>query len=118
MMVNYQRKEYIMTGKKTEIIIPSLEEDAIINAQIAADPDDFEWDEETFANAVTTPELLALNPQYSKLPQFANIKPAESISVGIDPDIARHFEKSGGGWKRRLNQTLREAVFGSSKTEK
>ena len=107
-----------MTNKKREIIIPSLEEDAIINAQIAADPDDFEWDEETFANAVTTPELLALYPHYSKLPQFANIKPAESVSVGIDTDIARHFQKSGNGWKKRLNQTLRDAVVGNGETEK
>ena len=107
-----------MTNKKRKIIIPSPEEDAIINAQIAADPDDREWTEEDFANAVTTPELLALYPQYSKLPQFANIKPAASISVGIDPDIARHFEKNGGSWKRRLNQALREAVFGSSEVEK
>ena len=107
-----------MASGKDKIIRCTPEEDAIINAQIAADPDDFEWTEEHFANAVTTPELLALHPQYSKLPQFANIKPAESVNVGIDPDIARHFEKSGGGWKRRLNQTLREAVFGSSETEK
>ena len=107
-----------MASSKNKIIRCTPEEDAIINAQIAADPDDFEWTEEHFANAVTTPELLALYPQYSKLPQFANIKPAESISVGIDPDIARHFEKNGGSWKRRLNQVLREAVFGSSETEK
>ena len=40
-----------MTDKKREIIIPSPEEDAIINAQIAADPDDREWTDEDFANA-------------------------------------------------------------------
>ena len=107
-----------MSNIRNRIIRCTPEEDAIINAQIAADPDDREWTDEDFANALTYKELLALNPQYSKLPQFANIKPAESISVEIDPDIARHFEKSGGGWKRRLNQTLREAVFGSSETEK
>ena len=107
-----------MASGKNKIIRCTPEEDAIINAQIAADPDDFEWTEEHFANAVTTPELLALHPQYSKLPQFAHIKPAESIRVGIDPDIARHFEKSGGSWKRQLNQALREAVFGNGDTEK
>ena len=103
-----------MTRKKREIIIPSEEEDSIINAQIAdGDPDEREWTDEDFANAVSTPELLALHPHYSKLPQFAHIKPAKSISVGIDPDIARHFEKGGGHWKTRLNQALRDAVFGA-----
>ena len=107
-----------MASGKNKIIRCTPEEDAIINAQIAADPDDFEWTEEHFANVVTTPELLAMYPQYSKLPQFANIKPAESISVGIDPDIARYFEKNGGSWKRRLNQALREAVFGNGNAGK
>ena len=103
-----------MAINKDEIIRCTPEEDAIINAQIAADPDDFEWTEEHSFNAVTTPELLALHPRYSKLSQFTHIKPATSIKVGIDPDIAKHFYKDGGHWKRRLNQALRDAVFGNS----
>ena len=53
-----------MASDKNKISRCTPEEDAIINAQIAADPDDREWTEEDFANAVTTPELLALYPQY------------------------------------------------------
>ncbi len=103
-----------MTDKKRKIIIPSLEEDAIINAQIAAgDPDEREWTDEDFFNAVTTPELLALHPEHAKDPGFSHIKPAKSIKVGIDPDIAWHFYKDGGHWKTRLNQFLRDAVFGN-----
>ncbi len=102
-----------MAINKHEIIRCTPEEDAIINAQIAADPDDFEWTEEHSFNAVTTPELLALHPHYSKLSQFAHIKPATSIKVGIDPDIAKYFYKDGGHWKRLLNQFLRDAVFGN-----
>ena len=107
-----------MASSRDETIRCTPEEDAIINAQIAADPDDHEWTEEDFANALTAPELLALYPHYSKLPQFAGIKPAESVSVGIDPDIARHFQKSGGAWKKRLNQALRSIMFVNSETEK
>ncbi len=103
-----------MASSKDKIIRCTPEEDAIINAQITAgDPDEREWTDEDFANAVSTPELLALYPHYSKLPQFAHIKPAKSISVGIDPDIARHFEKGGGHWKTRLNQALRDVLFGN-----
>ena len=61
-----------MTGKKVEIIIPTPEEDAVINAQIAADPDDFEWTDECFANALTTDELLSQHPELRKLAQFTN----------------------------------------------
>ena len=103
---------------KKDIVRCTPEEDAIINAQIAADPDDFEWTEEDFFNAVSTPELLALYPHYSKLSQFEHIKPAKYVNVGIDPDLAKHFEKAGGHWKRRLNQALRDAVFGDCGTEK
>ena len=98
---------------KDEIIRCTPEEDAIINAQIAADPDDFEWTEEHSFNSVTHPELLALHPEHANDPLFSHTKPAKSINVGIDPDIARHFYKGGGHWKRRLNQFLRDAVFGN-----
>ena len=108
-----------MTRKKREIIIPSEEEDAIINAQIAAgDPDEREWTDEDFFNAVSTPELLALHPEHANDPGFSHIEPATSIKVGIDPDIAKHFFKAGGHWKRRLNQVLRDAVFGNGETGK
>ena len=103
---------------KDEIIRCTPEEDAIINAQIAADPDDFEWTEEHSFNSVTHPELLALHPEHANDPLFSHTKPANSISVGIDPDIAKYFYKEGGHWKRRLNQFLREAVFGGVETEK
>ena len=102
---------------KKEIIRCTPEEDAIINAQIAADPDDFEWTEEHSFNAVSSPELLALHPEHANDPVFSNTKPAKSINVGIDPDIAKYFYKDGGHWKRRLNQVLREAVFGGEAGE-
>ena len=104
---------------KKDIVRCTPEEDAIINAQIAAgDPDEREWTEEDFFNAVSTPELLALHPEHANDPGFSHIEPATSIKVGIDPDIAKHFFKDGGHWKRRLNQALRVAVFGDCETEK
>ena len=110
-----------MASSKKRIIRCTPEEDAIINAQIAANPDEREWTDEDFANALTTPELVAKYPHLAKLPQFApfaqNPPPAgEPVSVGIDPDIVGHFRKSGAGWKKRLNQTLRDAVFGGGET--
>jgi len=107
-----------MTSRKSEIIIPSEEEDAVINAQIAADPDDREWTDEDFATALTAPELLSLYPHLARPSQFAHIKPAEPVLVEIDIDVVKHFRKSGEGWEKRLNQALRDAVFGNSNAEK
>ena len=67
-----------MTNKITMrlSLCPSLEEDAIINAQIAADPDDREWTDEDFANALTYKELLA---EYPELAAFDHHKAKEAL---------------------------------------
>ena len=107
-----------MTRKKREIIIPSEEEDAIINAQIAAgEPDEREWTDEDFANALSYKELLAKYPElaafdHHKAKAEAPKPPErEKVSVGIDIDIVRHYQKSGEGWEKRLNQVLRSSLY-------
>ena len=107
--------------KRRKIIIPTPEEDTIINAGIADDPDTFELDAEWFANALTTEELLAQYPELAgviPLSNSSNTAPnSEPVSVKIDADIADHFRNSGAGWERRLNQSLRQTVFGSGKPD-
>lgn len=106
-----------MTRKKPEIIIPSEEEDAIINAQITAgDPDEREWTDEDFANALSYKELLAKYPELAAFDhEKAKIAPKpperEKVRVGIDIDIVRHYQKSGEGWEKRLNQVLRSSLY-------
>lgn len=63
-----------MASDRDRIIRCTPEEDAIINAQIAADPDDREWTEEDFANAMTTEELIARYPHLARLDQFAKYR--------------------------------------------
>ena len=53
-----QEAETLITADGHQIILPTPEEDAAINAQIAADPDDFELDDEWFENAKPTKELF------------------------------------------------------------
>ncbi len=107
--------------KRRKIIVPTPEEDAIINAGIADDPDTFELDSEWFANALTTKELLAQNPDLAQvipLSNSSNTAPnGKTVRVAIDADIADHFRKSGAGWERRLNQALRQTVFGKDTVE-
>ena len=69
--------------KKRKIIIPTPEEDAIINAGIADDPDTFELDAEWFANALTTEELLA---QYPELTKVIPLSPARKTAPTEEAD--------------------------------
>ena len=107
-----------MTKKKRKIIIPSPEEDAIINAGIADDPDTFELDAEWFANAKPTAEVLPhILERYHRAKHEQKSATGEPVSVKIDADIAEHFRNSGAGWERRLNQALRQTVFGNASSE-
>lgn len=73
------------------------EEDAAINAGIAADPDTFELDDEWFAKA-----------RRGGRPKSA--APKESTTLRLDPDVLEHFKASGPGWQTRINAALRKAA--------
>ena len=32
------------------------------------------------------------------------------VSLRLDPDVIAHFRRSGPGWQRRINETLRKAA--------
>ena len=69
--------------KRRKVIIPTPEEDAIINAGIADDPDTFELDAEWFASAITTKELLAQYPHLAKVIPLSN---SNRTAPKVEPD--------------------------------
>ena len=86
-------------------------EETAINAGIARDPDTFELDDEWFAQARqwmkdNTETVKRLRNVSSKWPA------KEWANIPIDYDILDHFRASGPDWHKRLNDTLRKAVFG------
>ena len=87
-------------------------EEVAINVGIARDPDTFELDDEWFANAR---QWMADNPEIVQQMRSIEFKwPAkEWAHLPIDFDILDHFRKDGPGWHERLNDTLRQAVFGT-----
>ena len=81
--------------RKPKIVIPTPEEDDIINAGIADDPDTFELDAEWFANAITTEEMLAQHPELIGVIPLSKgstgTATGEPVIARIEADIADHF---------------------------
>ena len=103
-----------MSKLTPDTIMPTPEEDAAINAGIAADPDTEELDDAWFARArpasVVDPGLLE-RVRRGRGRQTAPTK--EQVTIRLDADITAHFRAGGPGWQTRLNDALRRAVFRS-----
>ena len=78
--------------RKPKIIIPTPDEDAIITAGIADDPDTFELDTEWFANAIATEEMLAQHPELVGIIPTSkgstNSATTESVGVRAEADTS------------------------------
>lgn len=75
---------------------PTPEEDAAINAGIAADPDTHELSDAEFAQ---------LRPVRGR-PKGSGTK--TSTTVRFDADVLAAFRATGKGWQTRMNDALRE----------
>ena len=107
-----------MSNPRTKIVIPSPEEDAIINAGIADDPDTFELDDEWFANAKSSAEAVPHILERHRRTRGKQKSPVKKdIHIRLDSDIVEHFRNGGAGWQTRLNEALRQAVFGVGPAE-
>jgi uncharacterized protein (DUF4415 family) len=107
---------YLTTKSGRKVLLPTDEEDAEINAQIAADPDDFELDDEWFKNARPASEVLPeifgaglaaemLKPKGGR-PVAEN--PKIFTGIRLDADILVAFKAGGKGWQTRMNDALKE----------
>ena len=98
------------------IELPSDEEDARINAGIAADPDSPEWTEADFAaakpaaqffDADTFKGLAALKRRPGERgPQKAPTKAATTIR--LSPEVMAAFKATGKGWQTRIDAALKD----------
>ncbi len=89
-------------------------EETAINVGIAQDPDAPEWTEEDWARARPAIEVHPELVEWSLRRRGKQKAPTkELISIRLDPDITAYFRAGGPGWQTRLNDTLRQAIFGS-----
>ena len=86
-----------------------------IQAGIAADPDARELTEEDFAKMRPASEVvphIVENWRKGRGRQKAPTK--EQITIRLDADLTAYFRSGGAGWQTRINNTLREAVYGKA----
>ena len=104
-----------MSKAKREIAYPSKEEDSAIRAGIASDPDTREFTSEETARMRPASEAVPhIVERYHRTRGKQKAPTKMHISIRLDADLAAHFRNSGPGWQTRLNDTLRQAVFGDS----
>lgn len=97
---------------KPDLDLPPItdEEEARIQAGIAADPENPELTEADFAGArpfaEANPELMRRILQA----RSAQAAAQEQINLSIDRDVLDRFRATGPGWQLRLNAALRRAA--------
>lgn len=87
------------------------EEDAAINAGIAADPDARELDEQWFKEAVrfqNLPAELQAKLRGQRGPQKTPKK--ISTTIRLSPEVIAHFKAQGEGWQTRIDLVLKQHV--------
>jgi uncharacterized protein (DUF4415 family) len=83
-------------------ISPTAEEDAAIDAGIAADPDTFELSDADAAKLRPAPALRRGRPKLEN--------PKRAVKLRLDPDVIEGFRALGSGWQSRINEALRDAL--------
>ena len=106
-----------MNKRKLNLVRPTAEEAAEIAAQLAEDPDTYEWAEEDWANAQTTQELFPKAYAWA-VRQKEALKDGliQRVTVTLDRETIAWFkaqtgeagETGGTRWLELVAQTLRD----------
>ena len=89
------------TSRRTEIVLPTPEEDEAIIAAAKADPD---------AQPLSANQLKPMVPMRSLRgrPKSANKKLL--VSIRYSPEVVAYFKSTGEGWQARMDSVLRRYV--------
>ncbi|CAN5715398.1 BrnA antitoxin family protein [soil metagenome] len=106
----------IMNKSGRKVHMPTAEEDASIDAGIAADPESQELGAEFFARAKpiaealgaeTAGELVALRRPRGRPAGSVAERTKVVVSMRVDPDVLEALRSTGAGWQTRVNDLLR-----------
>lgn len=90
-----------MPKLKIGTIMPTPEEEVLINAGIAADPDTYELSDD---------EFKLLKPMRGRPLGSAAAQTKVAISVRLDADVLAYFKSEGQGWQTRINDALKSLI--------
>ena len=103
-----KQREYIKLSDGRLVEIPTPEEEAAINAGIAADPDTYE---------LTDEEMALLKPMNTPINELHGVKgrpkaevTKERITIRLAPEVTSYFRATGKGWQTRMGDVLKEYV--------
>lgn len=93
--------------------VPTPDEEAAINAGIAADPDSRELDAEWFAKAKPASEVLPPEMYAALVAKRPRGRPKADetkvfTAIRLDADLLETFKATGKGWQTRVNAALRQ----------
>lgn len=102
-----------MPKLKTGTVIPAPEEDAAIDAGIAADPDTRELDDQWFSKAKPASEMLLAATYATLVAKRPRGRPKADetkvfTAIRLDADLLDAFKVTGKGWQTRVNAALRQ----------
>ena len=104
-----------MPKLKSGTIIPTPEEDAVILAGMAADPDARELDAAFFSEAepanMALPRILSQEKAAALMKQRGRPRGTSNkaaTSIRLDVDVLDAFKATGEGWQTRMNDALRD----------
>jgi uncharacterized protein (DUF4415 family) len=80
--------------------LPTPEENAAINAGIAADPDTHELNNTEFAQLKRMPGQRGRQKNPTKV----------QVSMRVSPEVVRYFKSKGRGWQTRMDEALKEYI--------
>ena len=88
-------------SKRTAVVMPTNEEDAVIVAAAKADPD---------AQPLTPAQLKAMVPMRTLRGRPKSPNPKQLVSVRYSPEVLAYFKATGDGWQSRMDGVLRQYV--------
>ena len=109
-------QQFLKTTSGRALVLPSAQEDAAIDAAMAADPDAREWLAADFAQA--QPAKAFFDPAtYAQLTRLKR-KPGErgpqqaptkvSTTIRLSPEVMAAFKATGAGWQTRIDAALKD----------
>lgn len=102
-----------MPKLKPGTVIPTPDEEVIINAGIVADLDSRELDDEWFAKAKPASKVLPPEIYSALVAKRPRGRPKADetkvfTAIRLDADLLDKFKATGKGWQTRVNAALRQ----------